>query len=79
MASKLILDRSDPGVNELVSSWKDGETYKLEVEVKQVSTSPNTGDYDVTAVVPLESEEVEEVEEAPAKPAPKSGIIPPAE
>lgn len=76
MASKLILDRSDPGVNELVASWKDGETYRVELEIVQESTSANTGDYTVTEVVPVEAD-IEEVEEV--VPAPKSGVMPVAE
>lgn len=50
MASKLILDRSDPGVDELVSSWKDGGTYTCEVEITQVKSGPNTAEYDLTAI-----------------------------
>lgn len=72
MASKLILDRSDPGVNDLVASWKDGETYRVELEIVQESTSVNTGDYTVTEVVPIEAE----VEEPVPAPAPKSGVMP---
>jgi len=70
MASSLTLDRSDPGVDELVSSWKDGGTYKVELTIKQNKSSPNAATYEVTAVEVGEMEEETEVEpeeEMPAK------------
>lgn len=82
MASKLILDKSDPGVAEMVSAWKDGASYKAEVDFTQDSNSPNTTDNTVTAIVNLskdkeeETEEVEEVAEAPVKKVPKGGMVP---
>lgn len=79
MASKLILDRSDIGVEELVAGWKDGGVYRVELEITQDSSSPNTADYTVNEVVDIsapEEEPVEVVEEPAPKKAPKGGMIP---
>lgn len=62
MASSLTLDRSDPGVDELVSSWKDGGTYKVELTIKQSKSSPNAATYEVTSVEVGEMEEETEIE-----------------
>lgn len=62
MASSLVLDRSDPGVNDLVSQWKDGETYQVTLTIVQKNSSPNTAHYDVTSI---EAEEAEPPEETP--------------
>lgn len=82
MASILNLDRSDPGVDELVSKWKDGGDYEVTLKIHQDKSSPNAASFTVTGLVPSDAEEVveevEEVEEAPAKPAPKSGMMPAA-
>lgn len=82
MASKLILDKSDPGVAEMVAAWKDGGTYKAEVEFRQDASSANTTDNTVTAIVNM-SEEAPEEEEKPMEPAeehtmpkrPRSGVM----
>lgn len=80
MASFLILDKSDPGVAEMVAAWKDGGSYKAEVEFTQDANSPNTTNNTVTAIVNLSEDVEEEAEEdaepAPAKKAPKGGMIP---
>lgn len=74
MASSLTLDRSDPGVDELVSGWKDGGTYTVELTIKQTKSSPNAANYDVTAISDMGMEEAaaEEVEEAPPTPKAKA-------
>lgn len=80
MASILNLDRSDPGVDELVSKWKDGGDYEVTLKIHQDKSSPNAASFTVTGLVPSEMEsEPEEAEEAPAKPAPKSGMMPAVE
>lgn len=66
MASKLILDRSDPGVDELVSQWKDGGKYVCEIEITQTQSGPNVANFDVTGISDAGMME-EEAEEAPAK------------
>jgi len=63
MASSLTLDRSDPGVDELVSQWKDGGTYTVELTITQTKSSPNTAIYDVTGITDMGAPE----DEAPAK------------
>lgn len=75
MSSKLILDKSDPGVAEMVAQWKDGGTYKAEVEFVQDASGGNTTDNTVIGIVNLGEEPEEEVEEeVPAKAAPKKMV-----
>lgn len=81
MASVLILDKSDPGVAEMVAKWKDGGSYKAEIQFTQDSSSGNNTNNTVTAIVNTtegeEAEEVEESEEPAPKKAPKSsGMVP---
>lgn len=80
MSSKLILDKSDEGVAEMVAAWKDGGVYRVEIEFTQDSNSPNTTDNTVTSVTNLsdgsEEEVAEPMEEVPEKKAPKGGMIP---
>lgn len=64
MASSLTLDRSDPGVDELVSGWKDGGTYTVELTIKQTKSSPNAANYEVTGISEVEGMEEEMEEEA---------------
>lgn len=74
--SSLTLDRSDPGVDELVSSWKDGGEYTVQLTIKQVNSSPNAANYEVVGITDMgESEPAEEMEmeeeEMPPAAAPK--------
>lgn len=74
MASSLTLDRSDPGVDELVSTWKDGGSYRVEIEITQTKSSPNAATYDVTGVTDISESIEEEPEAEPAAPA--AGKVP---
>jgi hypothetical protein len=76
MASSLTLDRSDPGVDELVSSWKDGGKYRVEIEITQNKSSPNAATYDVTSVTDTSSEMPEASTEEAAPAAPKAKAKP---
>lgn len=77
MASTLNLDRSDPGIDELVSQWKDGGDYEVRLKIHQDKSSPNVASYTVTELVQEEpADAVAEPDEEAAKPAPKSGIMP---
>lgn len=76
MASTATFDRSDPGVDELVAGWKDGSDYWVRARVKQVSNTPNVGNYEILSIEP---EETEEAEEEPPKKAPKRGMMPESE
>lgn len=68
MASQLILDRTDPGVDELVSSWKDGGEYEVTVKIRQDSSSASVGNYTVTSIEADEEMETEDYEkEMPEK------------
>lgn len=75
MASSLTLDRSDPGVDELVSTWKDGGSYRVEIEITQTKSSPNAATYDVTAITDI-SESIEEEPEVAEPAAPAAGKVP---
>lgn len=71
MASNLILDRSDAGVDEMVSKWKDGGEYRVELKIVQDSSSPNLARYTVNEVMDLSAvPEVEPTEETAEEPAP---------
>ena len=70
MASQLTLDRSDPGVDEMVAAWKDGGTYSVMLNITQTKSSPNVATFEVTGVT-NESEEAEAPEEEAAPPAAK--------
>lgn len=50
--TEITLDKSDKAINELIGSWKDGQTY--EVKLKQVSTDGN--------MVTFEAEDMSEPE-----------------
>ncbi len=78
MASILVLDKSDPGVAEMVAAWKDGKSYKAEVEFTQDSSSPNSTNNTVTAIVNLSEEsDTDTEEEMPMeKKMPKRGMMP---
>lgn len=77
MASSLNLDRSDPGVDELVSTWEDGGTYRVELEITQTKSSPNAATYDVIGITDIsETMEAEPEEEAEPAPAPARGKVP---
>jgi len=78
MSSVLILDKSDPGVAEMVAAWKDGQSYKAEVEFTQDSSSPNSTNNTVTAIVNLSEEDTDTEEEAPApkRKMPKGEMVP---
>lgn len=69
MASTLTLDRSDPGVDELVSQWTDGETYTVELTIVQTKSSPNAASYDVVGIADMGSEMEPEEEATPPPPA----------
>lgn len=60
MSSKLILDRSDEGVNELVSNWKNGGSYRVTIDIVQDASDPKTATFSVGSVesidVPGENE-----------------------
>ena len=51
--SSLTLDRSDAGVDELVSKWADGKTYTVELTIKQVNSSPNAANYEVVGIMDM--------------------------
>lgn len=78
MASQLNLDRSDPGVDELVSQWSDGGKYRVTIDITQSKSSPSMNTFEVTRVEDLsgsaEGQEAVEAEGAapptrkPAKP-----------
>lgn len=59
MASQLNLDRSDAGVDELVSQWKDGGKYRVTLDITQSKSSPSMNTFEVTGVEDL-GEGVEE-------------------
>jgi hypothetical protein len=69
--STLTLDRSDAGVDELVSAWKDGGKYRVTLEITQSNSSPNVANFEVAGVTDeSEGAAVEETTPAPAaKPA----------
>lgn len=77
MASHLLLDRTDPGVNELVTGWVDGGVYNVRLRIKQSSTDAKTARYEVEEVTD-ESGDTEEAAstepEAPAKAPPKKTV-----
>ena len=72
MASQLNLDRSDPGVDELVSQWADGKSYRVTLDITQSKSSPSMNTFEVTSVTdesePMEAETAEVETQAPAKP-----------
>lgn len=76
MASTLTLDRSDPGVNDLVSQWKDGETYTVELTIVQSKSSPNAASYDVVGIADMGEGpgEEEEVTTPPPKAKPEMAV-----
>lgn len=69
--STLQLDRSDPGVDEMVSAWKDGATYKVMLTINQKSSSPNVANFEVMEVV-NESEEAAAGEPAGEETSPQN-------
>lgn len=71
MASQLNLDRSDPGVDELVSQWKDGGTYRVTLDITQSKSSPSMNTFEVTSVTD-ESGEMPETSEVETQ-APRRG------
>lgn len=80
MASNLILDRSDPGIDELVAGWKDGGDYEVRIKIHQDKSSASVGSYTVNEVVdesPESEVEESESEEMPMpKKMPKGGMVP---
>jgi hypothetical protein len=77
MASELILDRTDGGVDALVTPWKVGGEYEIHLKVRQTGATPETATFEV---IEATDESVEpEAEEAPppaAKPkASKPSIV----
>lgn len=73
MASQLNLDRSDAGVDELVSKWEDGKSYRVTLDITQSKSSPSMNTFEVTSVTdesePTEEASTSEVEtQTPAKP-----------
>jgi len=59
MTSQLTLDRSDPGVDELVAGWANGQSYRVTLDITQTASDPKMATFDVTSV---ESEEEPEEE-----------------
>lgn len=74
MASQLNLDRSDPGVNDLVSAWSDGGKYRVTLDITQSKSSPSMNTFEVTSIEDQgePTEEVETAEVEAQTPAPKS-------
>lgn len=74
MTSVLLLDRSEPAVNDLVAAWTNGGEYTLQVKVKQVTADDAKATFDVLEVTDMSTgePEVEEEAEAPAPKAPKT-------
>lgn len=72
MASQLNLDRSDEGVDALVSQWKDGGVYRVTLDITQSKSSPSMNTFEVTSVTdesePVEAETAEVETQAPTKP-----------
>lgn len=77
--STLQLDRSDPGVDEMVSAWKDGGTYKVMLTITQKNSSPNMGNFEVTEVVNESPDEGAAVEAKEAPSPTKKPTRPPVE
>lgn len=77
--STLTLDRSDAGVDEMVSAWKNGGQYQVLLRVQQIGSDPTMSTFHVTEVQnqtdgeegAAEAEEPEETEPAPANPKAK--------
>lgn len=80
MASELILDRTDPGINSMVEGWVDGETYDLRVKVRQNSSDPKAAKFEVVEAVDETAAEPEEESEGeyPAEKKPKGKMGKPA-
>lgn len=60
MASKLILDRADAGVDELVSSWKNGGSYRVTIDIVQDASDPKTATFSVGSIESLDAPEENE-------------------
>lgn len=71
MASELILDRSDSGIDSMVAGWKNGSEYDLRVKVRQTSTDSKSAKFELVQATD-ETEEAETEEEYPAE-KPKMG------
>jgi hypothetical protein len=82
MASELVLDRTDPGIEETVADWTNGAEYIFDrVRVKQTGTDPKTAKFEVISVEggePAEPEEEPEGEYPAEKPKPKGKMGKPA-
>lgn len=73
--NRLSLDPSNPDWKEMIAKWKDGQEYKLELTVNQISP----GEYEVTGVSAGSASENGEGEgsenEAEAETMPKKGRV----
>jgi hypothetical protein len=63
MPSQLILDRTDPGIDEMVGEWKNGGEYELSVKVRQVGTDPKTATFEVIETTDETSDESSDMPE----------------
>lgn len=69
--STLQLDRTDGGVDAMVSEWKVGGEYELRVKVRQTGASESTASFDVIEAVDETSEAPEEeLDDSPPAKAP---------
>lgn len=76
MASQLNLDRSDAGVDELVSQWSDGGTYRVTLDITQSKSSPSMNTFEVTSIEDQSEPAAEEAEPAEAEaPAPTKPAV----
>lgn len=73
MASQLILDRADPGIDQIVSKWENGQSYPIPIgQMTQVASDPKRAIFDIVSVESEEAPNAEAAVEAEEPPAPKS-------
>lgn len=66
--STLELDRTDPGIEEMVVDWKNGAEYELRVKVRQNTTDAKSSKFEVIEAVNETAEAPEEGEYPEEKP-----------
>jgi len=65
--STLTLDRSDPGIDNMVKDWKNGAEYDIGgLKVRQISSNAKEAKFEVLSV-PTEDDETSEEESAPVE------------
>ena len=60
MNSTLTLNRSDPGVDDLVSAWETGGEYRVTLDIVQTSSDPKQATFDVVGIESDENETMQD-------------------